>query len=209
MVFDFGGVLTTTVTEFIAHWIHTDDIDHDHYRTVMRSWLGRDAAEGNPLHQLEIGALPVAEFERALAARLRTRDGRPVPAAGLVSRMFAAAVPDPAMIDLVDAVRAAGLHVGLLSNSWGESYPEDLLARLCDTVVISGRVGLRKPDPRIYHHLLDRLGLPAQRCVFVDDAPPNVAAAHAVGMHAIHHTSAATTRAALAQFVPHLSEVAP
>jgi len=56
-------------------------------------------------------------------------------------------------------------------------------------VVISGEVGMRKPERRIYEHLLQRLGLPAQQCVFVDDLPGNVTAAVEVGMVGVVHRS--------------------
>ena len=115
-----------------------------------------------------------------------------------LKRMFGGATPDPAMVELVRKARAAGLHTALLSNSWGEGYPKDLLVELFDTVVISGRVGLRKPDERIYRHTLDQIGVEASRAVFFDDAPVNVDAARAVGMHAFRHTTADDTRAHLA-----------
>jgi putative hydrolase of the HAD superfamily len=66
-------------------------------------------------------------------------------------------------------------------------------------------VGLRKPDPMIYGLVLDKLALPADRCVFVDDAPVNVEAATRLGMYAIRHRDADETRAALRTFVPALA----
>jgi putative hydrolase of the HAD superfamily len=100
------------------------------------------------------------------------------------------------------------VRVGLLSNSWSNHYPPEVLA-LCEPVIISGEVGLRKPDARIYRLLLDRLDLPAQRTAFVDDVKPNVVAAAELGIHAIQHTDAASTRTALRLLVPDLPEVAP
>ncbi len=138
------------------------------------------------------------EFERLLAAELITTSGAKIAEDGLLRRMFGGATPDPAMVELVRKARAAGLHTALLSNSWGEGYPKDLLIELFDTVVISGRIGLRKPDERIYRHTLDQIGLPAERTVFFDDAPINVEAAQAVGMHAFRHTTVDATRAGLA-----------
>ena len=57
---------------------------------------------------------------------------------------------------------------------------------LFDEVVVSADVGIAKPEPRIYAIAAQRLGLPAADCVFVDDLEPNVDAARAAGMHAIH-----------------------
>ena len=57
---------------------------------------------------------------------------------------------------------------------------------LFDVIVDSSAVGMRKPNPAIYLHALDELGgVPAERAVFLDDSPSNVAGAEAVGMHAV------------------------
>ncbi|MFD4636781.1 HAD family hydrolase [Lentzea sp. NPDC058436] len=198
LVFDWGGVMTVSVPEFVGAWMHAEAIDRDVYGRIMREWLSRDALPDNPVFRLETGELTVPEFERLLAAELITTTGSAVDENGLLRRMFGGATPDPAMVELVRKARAAGLHTALLSNSWGEGYPKDLLIELFDTVVISGRIGLRKPDERIYHHTLERIGVPAARAVFYDDAPINVEAAQAVGMHALRHTGAEATRAHLA-----------
>jgi putative hydrolase of the HAD superfamily len=198
LVLDWGGVLTVPVPEFVGAWLHAEAIDREVYHRIMREWMSREARPDNPVHQLETGALTVAEFERLLAAELITTSGERIDENGLLKRMFGGATPDPAMVELVRKARASGLHTALLSNSWGEGYPKDLLIELFDTVVISGRIGLRKPDERIYRHTLEQIGVPAARAVFFDDAPVNVDAALAVGMHAFRHTGAESTRAHLA-----------
>jgi putative hydrolase of the HAD superfamily len=208
VVFDYGGVLTTPVRSSHDQWLADEGIVEDSYRAVMREWLLGDSAVDSPVQRLETGQMTGEQFERELAARLKTATGQPVTAEGLLTRMFAVMHPDTAMLALIAELRAAGLRVGLLSNSWSNHYPADVLA-LCDPVIISGEVGLRKPDPRIYQLLLDRLGLPAARTAFVDDVAPNVAAAAALGIHAIRHVDAATTRAALVPLVPDLPAVAP
>lgn len=205
LVLDFGGVLTIAVAEYVRQWLTEARVDPLRFREVMRRWMGREAVPDSPVHRLETGELPPGEFERLLAAELSTVDGGPVSPDGLLRDIFGGADLDQEMVALVRQARGHGLRTALLSNSWGGGYPEDLLAELFDVVVISGRIGLRKPDPAIYRHLLDRLELPAARCVFLDDAPPNVAGAQAVGLHAHRHTDAATTRAALAALVPALA----
>ncbi|MFI9813413.1 HAD family hydrolase [Saccharothrix variisporea] len=203
VVLDWGGVLTVSVPAFIQDWLTRENIDRDRYSATMRAWMGRDAAPDNPVHRLETGELAADEFEALLAAELTTLDGREIAAQGLLRRMFGSATPDPAMVDLVRTVRDTGVTTVLLSNSWGEGYPEDLLLELFDTIVISGRIGLRKPDPRIFTHTLDLIGLPAHRCVFLDDAPVNVEGARAVGLHAHRHTDADSSRAVLADLLGH------
>jgi putative hydrolase of the HAD superfamily len=198
VVLDWGGVLTVSVPVFVEDWLRAENIDRTKYGETMKGWMGRRALPDNPVARLETGALDVAGFERLLAAELVTVDGGEIASKGLLRRMFGTAIPDPAMVDLVRDVRASGVRTVLLSNSWGEGYPEDLLLELFDTVVISGRIGLRKPDPAIFTHTLEQIGLPARRCVFFDDMLVNVEAALAVGLHAYQHTDADSTRAALA-----------
>lgn len=204
VVFDYGGVMTTPLRVSTGQWLAADGITQDSFATVMRDWLGRDAAAGSPIHRLETGELTGPDFERLFAGRLTTLTGTPVASTGLLDRLFAGMRTDPAMFDLVADLRAAGLKVGLLSNSWGNHYPDNLLD-LFDAVVISGEVGLRKPDPVIYKLMLDRLDLPAERCAFVDDAPVNVIAAQELGMYGIRHRDADETRAALTALVPELA----
>jgi putative hydrolase of the HAD superfamily len=90
----------------------------------------------------------------------------------------------------VRAARREGVRTGLVSNSWGqERYDRASFPELFDAVVISGEVGLRKPEPEIYRYAAEQLDLAPEQCVFVDDMSHNVIGAQAVGMVAIHHTS--------------------
>jgi epoxide hydrolase-like predicted phosphatase len=111
--------------------------------------------------------------------------------------MFAGFRDDEGMMGVVTRAREAGLRTALLSNSWGNEYDRELLGRLFDTVVISGEVGLRKPEPEIYRLTASRLGVEPAQCVFVDDLAPNVRGAVAVGMVGVHHIDTATTVAEL------------
>lgn len=190
VITDWGGVLTSPLNDAIASWVTAEGLDSHHYRRVMRAWVTQAyAGPGtNPIHGLENGSLDPAEFERLLAAELRTVDGGLVPAEGLLNRMFLAFLPVEPMYDALRAVRAHGIRTALLSNSWGNTYPRELWAELFDAVVISGEVGLRKPDEAIYRHALDTLGLAAAECVFVDDIEHNVRAAEDLGMVGVHHT---------------------
>jgi putative hydrolase of the HAD superfamily len=201
VITDWGGVLTTPILTTVQAWIQADDIDWDSYRAVMRTWVveayGPDGSR-NPVHALERGECPAAEFECILAAELLRVDGGPVVAEGLLRRMFAASVPVPVMYDTIRALRGAGFGIALLSNSWGcEEYPRADFPGLFDTVVISGEVGMRKPEEAIFLHAAQTLGLPPQECVFIDDIEANVNAAVACGMAGVLHTEPAVTAAAL------------
>ena len=205
VVFDYGGVLTNPVRESIEAWLVTDGIDPESLSRTLKAWLSREVADGTPIHRLETGELTVTEFNAMFAAELTTHDGLPVVGEDLLKRLFANMRPDPAMLSLVEDLRAAGVRVALLSNSWGITYPRELIDRLFDPVVISGEVGLRKPHAAIFELTLERLEIPAEQAIFVDDAEPNVLGARAVGMTAIQHTDPTATRAALAELVPALS----
>lgn len=200
LIVDWGGVLTSTLHESMSAWAEGDDLDYDHFRNVMHSWLGDHQgriAQQNPVYALERGELHVPHFEQQLAARLRTRSGRAVPADGLLQRMFDHFVHAPDMAGLVLRARQAGVRTALLSNSWGNDYPRDGWDEMFDAVVISGEVGMRKPDPEIFEHTLKLLDLAPAQCAFVDDLPANVEAAVRLGTVGVHHTSYAATAAEL------------
>jgi putative hydrolase of the HAD superfamily len=200
LITDWGGVLTTPLRDAVEKWMEADDIEADGYKLVMREWfLNAYSGDGgvNPVHGLEDGSLPAAEFERLLAERLRTRGGAAVAAEGLLTRMFAAFEPVEPMYDLLRRARAAGVRTCLLSNSWGNSYPRETFAELFDGVVISGEVGLRKPDPEIFRRALDLIGLPAEECAFVDDIDHNIRAAEQLGMVGVLYVDPDTTVARL------------
>lgn len=186
LLVDYGGVLTTPLEETIGHWAHTDGIDRTEFDALMRRWV--EAATGSPVHDLETGRLSVEDFEIAMAGELHRGNGSAVRADGLLRRMLGNFRPEPAMVDAVAAARAGGIRTALLSNSWGLNYPREGWDRLFDAVVISGEVGLRKPDPAIFRHTARLLGLPPAQCVFVDDLAPNVQGAADVGMVGVHHT---------------------
>ena len=76
-----------------------------------------------------------------------------------------------------------------------EKYP---IADAFDVITGSAYEGIMKPDPRIYQRTLERLGCEPAAAVFIDDAPPNVAGARAIGMHAIHYIAGMDVAAALA-----------
>jgi putative hydrolase of the HAD superfamily len=103
--------------------------------------------------------------------------------------MFAGIAPSDSMLGLVARAKEAGLRTAVLSNSWGNEYPMQGWDELFDAVVISGEVGMRKPEPRIFQHVLRLIDLSADECVFVDDLPHNVTAAVRLGFVGVLHRS--------------------
>ncbi len=198
-------MLTNPILETVNAWIELEGIDRDSYAAVMRPWVTQayetDGA-GNPIHALERGECTDEEFEQRLASQLTRIDGGPVPADGLLARMFAATLPDPAMHGALRAIRRAGFRTALLSNSWGANdYPRHLFPELFDVVVISAEAGMRKPEPRIFRHVTALLGLAPAECVFIDDIEANVLAAEAVGMLGLHHDGLRSTTQRLSELL--------
>ena len=109
--------------------------------------------------------------------------------------MFAGSHADSSMIGAVRRAREHGLKTALLSNSWGnrDSYQFEHFDTLFDGVVISGEVGLRKPDPEIYALAAREIRTPPEQCVFVDDIAANVRGAVKAGMVGVHHTDTEAT----------------
>jgi HAD superfamily hydrolase (TIGR01509 family) len=150
----------------------------------------RGLVPASPVHLLERGEISIQDFERQLAAALAER-GSAVDPEGLLGRVLGglAELRDD-MLGLVRRARHSGLRTALLSNSWGEdAYPEEQWEGAFDVVVISGRVGMRKPEEAIFRHTASLLGVPAEECVMVDDLAGNIRGAVATGMVGVLHTS--------------------
>ncbi len=191
VLIDWGGVLTVDLAEATAEWIVAESLDEAHYRKVMRELIVHayeNSENGeNTIHALERGEISALDFERDLAARLITTDGVPPAAEGLLARMFSRFHRVEPMYEMLREARAAGLRTCLLSNSWANEYPRDGWEDFFDEVVISGEIGMRKPEPRIFEHALGRIGLAGEECVFVDDIEANIEAARRLGIVGVHH----------------------
>jgi epoxide hydrolase-like predicted phosphatase len=195
LLIDWGGVLTQPPGNTVEAWANDEGIDYGHYQQLIASWLDPPPArQPSPVQALERGEMEVPEFERLLARRLRRIDRRSVQSGGLLTRMFSYFVLVPEMVAMVAQLKATGVRTGLLSNSWGNTYPRAGWDDLFDVVVISGEVGMRKPEREIFVYAAEQLAVPLTECVFVDDLSPNVEAAQPLGITAILHRSYADTR---------------
>lgn len=196
MITDWGGVMTSPIADSVNAWLAADGIDKESYLTVMRQWVKQaysDDGDQNPIHALERGEWTNDEFELALARELVLESGGPVAGPGLLARMFAGQTLDEEMLSLFRRLKASGVPTGLLSNSWGGGYPTELFPDMFDAVVISAEVGMRKPEPRIFLHASQLLGLEPDECVFIDDIKANITAAEQMGFTGVLHSAAADT----------------
>jgi HAD superfamily hydrolase (TIGR01509 family) len=186
LVVDWGGVVTQPLREGLAVWAEAEDLDP---AGIMESLTELIIGEGNRLHALERGELTRADIAPWLADIFAAHGPRPDPD-GLFDRMFAPLRTNRELLDLLRTQRESGLRTGLLSNSWGDSYDRTDWELVFDAVVISGEVGMRKPEERIFSHVLEIIDLPAHAVVYVDDEYPNVEAAASYGLHAVHYDPA-------------------
>lgn len=186
LIVDFGGVLTTNVFDSFRAFGEAEGMDP---LTVKRAFREDPEALGL-LRKLERGEIEVDEFEPLFGERIGVANTD-----GLVGRLFGGVGPDERMLEAVRRAGDAGICTGLISNSWGAglSYDMSLLDELFEAIVISGDVGMHKPEPAIYMLGAERLGLSCADCVFVDDLRENCQGAEEVGMTAVLHRGADST----------------
>jgi putative hydrolase of the HAD superfamily len=205
LVLDFGGVISRTLFETHATteralglpagtltWRGPFDPASDPLWREMQAdrlserdyWLQRTR---------EVGALVGEEWDRMETFVQRARGADPV------------AVIRPEAVAAIEATKAAGIRLAVLSNEldlfYGAGFRERLpLLRDFDVIVDATHTGILKPDPRAYAAVTTALGVAAADCVFVDDQARNVAGAERAGMQTVHFdvtSPAASYRAAL------------
>jgi putative hydrolase of the HAD superfamily len=184
VIFDFGHVLTLPPRPENMAWLAE-------HCGLSRERFIRAFHELRP--EVDRGTLPIAEFW----TRMVRRGGR-MASAELLSAMGerdleAWTRPNPAMFAWAEELRRGGWATAILSNMppgflpWlEEHFPE--VSRF-HPAVFSCRVGMVKPEPDIYRHCLQLLGLQARETLFLDDMPVNVAAARGQGLHALEFRS--------------------
>jgi putative hydrolase of the HAD superfamily len=202
LILDFGGVLTTDLWDSVRGCARREGLPDD----ALLDLLHHDPRIHGLFVALERGEVSQAAFEAELGAAAGISPER------LLARMCADLQPDEAMLTATAALRARGVRVGVLSNSWGtgpwgegyfDPYDGYRLDELADAVVLSDQVGIRKPEPAIFELMLDRLNVPAKEAVFVDDVAGNLPAAKDLGMQVVHHTMSPVTLAELERLFAH------
>jgi putative hydrolase of the HAD superfamily len=185
LLIDWGGVLTSNVFDSFRDFCVAEGLEPDAVKRLFREEpRARELVRG-----LETEALSEDEFGERFGELLELDDR-----SRLIERMFGGVRADERMLAAVRRARAAGVRTGMISNSMGgASYDRSLFPDLFDGVVISGEVGLHKPQPEIYLLGAERTGVAPAECVFVDDLRENCEGAEAVGMTVVLHRGADTT----------------
>jgi putative hydrolase of the HAD superfamily len=208
IVSDFGGVLTTPLSDGFVRIQDDVGVPRDAFARAMQAATAE--AGVNPLYRLETGEIPEQAFLAALERHLAELLGREVTLHGFGERYLAALDPNDELFAYYRRLHEGGVRFAMLTNNvrewephWRTKLPID---DIFETVVDSAFVGFRKPDPRIYAIALERLGLPAEACAFVDDLERNVAAARELGFHGVEFRD---TAQAIAELDALLGRAAP
>ena len=195
VIFDLGGVLLRTTSPEVRSRLEKE-VGLAPGTLDERIWGGPD------WKLAEVGAISYEEYWRRVGASLGL--STPEEIAAFRQEYFSGDHMDQELVELIRDLRAR-YKIGLLSNApdrlgyWlHESWD---IGRFFDAVVYSAKVGIAKPDPRIYHLVLEELKVRPSQSLFIDDAPENVEAAIALGMKAIRFTSTGTLKEELRQYV--------
>jgi putative hydrolase of the HAD superfamily len=194
VIFDFGGVL--------VRWKPQEIIDNFYQDSELRARLRDEVFQHPDWLEMDRGTLEDADAVERFAERMNR------PAAemrDLMQRVKDSLVPMQSSLDIVNGLAKRGIPVYGLSN-----MPSATFAHLEDRysiwdvfrgIVISGRIKLVKPDPRIFEHISSTYGLVPADTAFIDDHEPNVEAASRHGFRGIQFESAEQCRGELATWL--------
>jgi epoxide hydrolase-like predicted phosphatase len=188
LVCDFGGVLTTPLFAAFAAFQDDSGITPEQLGLAMRA--GLEEGEEIPLFKLERGEISEDDFIDRLSDGLEPILGHRPHLHHFRQKFWGALEPNGEMIELMRKLKASGLKMAMLTNNvreweplWRSMLPVD---EIFEEIVDSAFVGCRKPEARIYELTLERIGMQAGACLFVDDLQPNIEGAEAAGMNAVH-----------------------
>jgi len=186
VIFDFGGVFTTSPVENFAAYEKARGLPDRFIGGVIKARL-HDGA----FARFERGEIGIEEFDATFAEETRAA-GHEIRGRDFVR--FLEVDLKPEMIAALSAVKRAGFRTGCITNNFpsiesdGSPRRAERSARLrtifndFDHIIESSKVGVRKPEPRIYEMMLEALALPASACIFLDDLGVNLKPARDMGM---------------------------
>jgi putative hydrolase of the HAD superfamily len=197
VIWDFGGVLTTSPFEAFARFERERGLPADIIRRTNAANHWENAWAKFERAELDLEAFDVlfAEESLALGAEVRGRDVLPLLSGEL----------RPEMVEALRRVKAKfktgcitnNLPANAIGSTSGRTlYVAEVMA-LFDTIIESAKIGLRKPDPRIYRMMVETLGVDPAACVYLDDLGVNLKPAREMGMTTIKVVDAAQAIAEL------------
>ena len=193
VIFDFGGVITTSPFEAFNRLEDERGLPRDAIRRINAA-----NPDGNAWAQFERAEITATRFD-ALFADEAAALGYTLQGAAVLAVL--AGTVRPAMVAALNRLTAAGYRLGCITNNVPTGHGagmarsddradalEAIFARF-EQVIESSKAGVRKPDPRIYAMMCDLLGVAPGQCIYLDDLGINCKPAAAMGMHAIKVTS--------------------
>ena len=205
VIFDFGGVITSSPFEAFNRLEAERGLPQDFVRKVNA--INPDSNAWARFERAEVSA---AEFDALFAAEARAQGFE---LAGRDVLGVLAGTVRPAMVRALDQLKAAGFRIACITNNVPTGSGaglarstdrsdalEQIFARF-EHVIESSKAGVRKPDPRIYLMMCEKLGLEPQACVYLDDLGVNCKPAAQLGMAAIKVTGEAQALADLSALV--------
>ena len=175
--FDLGGVILRT--EYQAPREHLAERLGLSYEE-----LDKLVFDGQSSRRASLGQVTPAQHWEAVAMRLGVPGNQ---SSALRDEFFGGDVLDRNLVTLIRTLRPER-KTGLISNAWldlRDYIRRNRLDDAFDAIIISAEVGMLKPDPAIYRHALDAVGVMAGQSIMVDDTPENIEAAEALGMRGI------------------------
>jgi|SRR5687768_12009768 2-haloacid dehalogenase len=187
VVFDLGGVLVDWDPRYLYRQLFDDPHEMESYlaEVTTAEWNAHQDAGRSWAEAVELLVAEHPERRELIEAFHRRWP-----------EMLAGEIPGT--VDVLADLRAANVRLIALSNWSAETFPFarerfDFLAWF-EGIMISGDVGVNKPDPRIFDHLVEQFGIEPAATLFIDDSSANVDAAKALGFHAIRFTDATALR---------------
>jgi putative hydrolase of the HAD superfamily len=193
VIWDFGGVITSSPFEAFGAYETARGLPAGFIRRVNAT--NPDSNAWALLERSEIDAARFDDLFRAEALAL----GADVRGAEVLPLL--AGKVRPRMVATLDTLKASGFALGCITNNAAVGHGSGMAASEAqsaevatiltrfDHLIESSKAGVRKPDPAIYRMMLDRLGLPATACIYLDDLGINCKPAAALGMRAIKVSS--------------------
>lgn len=181
LLIDVGGVLTTDIFPSFDAYLAREGSSI----TSFREFYFDSPEAREMLHRLERGQMDEDEGRRRLAHLLGLPADRE---ATLFEGLYHDVQFIEAMTGAVEALHARGVRTGVLSNSWWFAmYDRPFYGRAFDVQLVSGRLGVRKPERAMFERGIEQLGVAPERIVFVDDFEENLPPAQALGLHTVLH----------------------
>jgi putative hydrolase of the HAD superfamily len=192
VIFDFGGVITSSPFEAFNRMEAMRGLPHDFVRRVNST-----NPDDNAWARFERAEIDVDGFDGAFAAEAEAL-GHALDGASVIGCL--AGDVRPYMAKALDRLKTAGFGIGCITNnvkagrgaamarSADKALAVEAIMARFDHVIESSKAGVRKPDPRIYQMMCDLFSVEPARCIYLDDLGINCKPAAALGMHAIKVT---------------------